>query len=243
MWPANYARQYQHCWRVAVVSGKLCEASCIAVKNRSRRHTVDESSTVKTLVSKRARECRCPRGNYLRHTHTAVPDLVDKFQQTIIAGMRSGGPFLLIQPAKMTVVIVQAAELQSCVSNLTHKPDNFVSVALFDSCAIHAGIYVEKDADLDSLPLPYLFLVLGEDGNADVRELIYYFAHAACVCAHHWIGEKHIRGAAAARHQQFERGCTLEIPATTLDQHADSVGQLCRLDVSTPAIRIAAEQM
>jgi hypothetical protein len=28
-----------------------------------------------------------------------------------------------------------------------HKPDNFAPVALFDSGAIHAGIYVEKNDD------------------------------------------------------------------------------------------------
>ena len=116
-------------------------------------------------------------------------------------------------------------------------------MALFDSCAIHAGIYVDKDADRAALPLPHLFFVLGQDGNADVRELIRYFAHAPRVRAHHWIGEKHVRRAAAAGYQQFERGRALEIPDTALDQHAERVGQLCGLDVRTPAIRIAAEQM
>jgi hypothetical protein len=39
----------------------------------------------------------------------------------------------------------------------------------------------------------------------------------------------------------FERGCALEIPDTPLDKHAKGVGQLCGLDVRTPAIRIASE--
>ena len=86
--------------------------------------------TVKTFVRKRARERRCPGGNYLWHTHPAVLDLVDKLQQTIIAGMRRGGPFGLIQPAIMAVIIVQTTELQPCVSNRTRKPNNFGSVAL-----------------------------------------------------------------------------------------------------------------
>jgi phage terminase large subunit GpA-like protein len=91
--------------------------------------------------------------------------------------------------------------------------------------------------------LPHLFLVLRKDGNADVRELIYYFAHATYAWTHHWVGEKHVRCAAAARYQQFERGCTLETADATLHQHVESVGQLSSLDVSTPSIRIAAEQM
>jgi hypothetical protein len=134
---------------------------------------------------------------------------------------------------------VQAAELQLCLSNPTHERDNLVFVALFDSCAVHAGVYVKEDADRTTLPLPHLFFALGQDGNADVREMICYLAHAACVCAHCRIGEKHVRCAAAAGFEQFKRGCTLEIPDTTLDQHAESVGQLCGLDVSAPAIRIA----
>src|SRR6516164_7745155 len=186
--PAHYSRQYQHRRRVAVLDRKLCQAGGIAVQSRSRRDTVDESSTVKTSVSKRARKCRCSCSNYLWHPHPALPDLIDKFQQTIIAGMGRRSPFALIQTAILPVIIVQTAELQPCTSNLAHKPDNLVPVALFDSGAIHARIYVEKDADPATLPLPHLFFVLGEDGNMDARKLICYFAHAARVCAHHWIG-------------------------------------------------------
>ena len=93
--------------------------------------------------------------------------------------MRRRGSFALIQAAILPVMIVQATELQPCVSDPMHKPDNFAPVALFDSGAIHAGIYVEKNADWASSPLPHLFFALGEDGNMDVWELIYYFAHAA----------------------------------------------------------------
>src|SRR6185295_2954342 len=104
-------------------------------------------------------------------------------------------------------------------------------------------IYVDKHTDRATLPLQHLCFVLGQDGNADVRELIRYFAHTTCVRAHHWKGEKHVCGAAAADYQEFKRGCTLEIPDTTLDQHAECVGQLCGFNVSTPAIRVAAEQL
>src|SRR5262249_56904495 len=105
-----------------------------------------------------------------------------------VAGVRCGVLSALTNPAILAVIVVQATELQLCLSNSTHEPDNFVSVALFDSCAIHAGVYVEKDADRTTLPLPHLFFALGQDGNADVREMICYFAHAACVCAHCRIG-------------------------------------------------------
>jgi len=65
--------------RVAVIAGELCQAGRIAVENRSRRDTVGESCTLKIFVRKRARECRHPCGNYLRHADSAVVNLVDKF--------------------------------------------------------------------------------------------------------------------------------------------------------------------
>jgi len=100
-----------------------------------------------------------------------------------------------------------------------------------------------KDADLAVLPLPHLFFVLGQYRNANVRELICYFAHTACVCAHRRIGEKHVCCAAAAGDKQLERVCTFKITDTALDQHAEGVGELCGLNVRPPAIRIATEQI
>src|SRR5262249_43932652 len=188
VWPAHNTCQYQHRRRVAVPAGELCQTGSIAIKNRSRRDTVDESLTVEAFVRKRPEKGRRPRGNSLRHTQPAVPDLLDNSQQALVPGMPRRFPFALTQPAILAVIVVQATELQLCLSNSTHEPDNFVSVALFDSCAIHAGVYVEKDADRTTLPLPHLFFALGQDGNADVREMICYFAHAACVCAHCRIG-------------------------------------------------------
>ena len=127
VWAANHARQYQRRWRVAIIARKRCEACSIAIENRSRRDTVDEPCTAETFARKRARECRRPCGNYLRHPHPAVLDVVDNLQQTIIAGMRRRGPFALIQPTILPVIVVQAAELQPCIFNPTHKSDNFVS--------------------------------------------------------------------------------------------------------------------
>src|SRR5215831_6470302 len=103
--------------------------------------------------------------------------------------MRRRGPFGVIQPAILAVVIVQAADLQPGISDLPYELDNLVFVALLDSCAIHAGINVEKDTNPAAMPLPHLSFVLGEDGDADVWEVIRYFAHATCVCSDNWIGE------------------------------------------------------
>jgi hypothetical protein len=88
-----------------------------------------------------------------------------------------------------------------------------------------------------------MFFVLDQDRNPDARELICYFEHAACICAHDRVGKKDVGYSAVASYLQFERGCALETPDTPLDKHAKRVGQLCGLDVHTPAIRIASEQM
>jgi len=157
--------------------------------------------------------------------------------------MRGCSSFALVQPAVLAVVVVQAAEFQSHISNSAHQPDNFVSVTWFDACAIHPRIYIEKDADRAALPLQHLFFVLGQHGNTDLGKLIRYFAHPPCVCAHHRKGKKHVRSAATARYQQLERGGTLEIPHTPLDQHAECIGHFCGFDVNPPPVGIAAEQL
>jgi hypothetical protein len=84
--------------------------------------------------------------------------------------------------------------------------------------------------------LPHLFFVLDQDRNPDVRELIRYFEEAACISAHDRVGNEDIGGSAVAGYQQFERRRALEFPDTPLDHHAKRVGQLCGLDVRTPAI-------
>ena len=243
VWLAHYLCQYQHRGRVAVPAGELCQARSIAINNRSRRDTVDESSLVKTFVRERAGERRRTGGDYLRHAHPAALDRAHKFQQAIVTGMRRFCTFGLVQPAILTVIVVQPTEFQTCIFNCPYDPNHLFRVSLFDSGAIHAGIYVDEDADRGASPLPHLFFVLGQYRNANVRELICDFAQPPRIRAYHRIGEKHICRAAAAGHQQFECGRALEIADTSLDQHAESVGQLCGLDVRAPAIRIAAEQM
>src|ERR1700719_1281486 len=157
--------------------------------------------------------------------------------------MRQCGPFGLVEPPVLAIIVMQAPELQLRFFNSPHKPDHFVGLALFDSCSIHAWIYVDKHVDGAASPLPHLFFVLDQDRDPDVREMIRYFEHAACICAHHWVGKKDVGCSAVASYQQFERGCALETPDTPLDKHAKRVGQLCGLDVRTPAIRIVPEQM
>jgi hypothetical protein len=47
----------------------------------------------------------------------------------------------------LAVIVVQAAESQLRFFNSTHKLNHFVGLALFDSCSIHSGIYVDKHVD------------------------------------------------------------------------------------------------
>jgi hypothetical protein len=61
--------------------------------------------------------------------------------------MRRCGPFGLVEPPMLAVIVVQAPEWQLRFFNSTHKPNYFVGLVLFDSCSIHARIYVDKHAD------------------------------------------------------------------------------------------------
>ncbi len=84
--------------------------------------------------------------------------------------------------------------------NRARQFNNLCTIALLDARAIHAGIHVEKDADAAAAPLPHLFFALGQNGNADLWELIGNFADPPRICANRWIGEEYLPRTAAAGH-------------------------------------------
>src|SRR5437899_12858278 len=146
--------------------------------------------------------------------------------------MRPCDPFGHFQPAKVPVVIVQATEFQSQTGNRARQLDNHVAVSLLDARAIHAGIDVEENSHSAAAPLPHLFFVFGEGRNAHARELIGDFAHAERICAYRWISKEHVSGAAAASHNKFECGSTLQIADASLDQYDQGNAQFSGLDVN-----------
>src|SRR6266481_4046185 len=240
---ANHACQDQHRRPVAVLARKLRQSGGIAIDRSSRRNAMDESSCAEALVSHRARERRRSRSDYFRHAHAALLELAHNFQQTVIAGMRGGVPFARFQSAKVTVVIVQPAELQPKIANRARQFNNCAAVALLDASAIHSRIHVEEDSDPAATPLPHLLIVLGQNGNAHLWELIGYFTDPSGICAHRWISEEYVTRAAAAGYQQFQSGRAFAIADAAFDQHAKRVAQLCGLDMHAPAIRIAPQQV
>src|SRR6266702_773597 len=173
---------------MAILFGELRQARGIAIDNGSRRNPVDESSLANACVRKRARERRRSRRDHLRYAHSAALDLSHNFQQVVVAVVRRLGPFALFQSAILAVVVVQAAELQAVGANRAGQRENFVTFALLDASAVHAGIYVEKNSRAAAAPLPHLFFVLGQGGNAHLRELLRYFPHSARICPYRWIG-------------------------------------------------------
>ena len=101
--------------------------------------------------------------------------------------MRHLGPFALFQFSVLAVVVVQTAELQAAGANRARQRENFATLALLDAGAVHARIYVEKNSHAAAAPLPHLFFVLGQDGNAHLRELLRYFPYPARICTYTWI--------------------------------------------------------
>ena len=157
--------------------------------------------------------------------------------------MRHCDPFGHFQPAKVPVVIVQAAELQSETRNRARQLDNHVAVSLLDAGAIHAGIDVEENSHSAAAPLPHLFFVFGEGRNAHARKLIGDFAHAERICAYRWISKEHVSGAAAASHKKFECGSAFEISNAALDQNVQGKAQFGGLDVYAQAIRVVPQEI
>ena len=108
---------------------------------------MDESRAMKTLVRERARERRRSCGDNFGHAHPIVPDRDHKLQQTIVAGMRRRGPFGLVEPPVLAIIVMQPPEFQLRFCNRTHQLNNFAGLALFDSGSIHTRIYIDKNAD------------------------------------------------------------------------------------------------
>src|SRR5260370_12097054 len=181
---ANHAWQDQHRWPVAVLARKLRQSGGIAINRSSGRNAMDESSCAEAFVSHRARERRRSRSDYFRRTHASLLELAHNFQQTVIAGMPGAVPFARFQFAKVTVVIVQPAELQPKIANRARQFNNFGAVALLDAGAIHSRIHVDEDSDPAAAPLPHLLFVFRQNRNANAWELIGYFTDPPGICAH-----------------------------------------------------------
>src|SRR6266849_6219527 len=104
-------------------------------------------------------------------------------------------------------------------------------MALLDAGPVHAGIHVEKNSDPAVAPLRHLLFILGQDGNASLRELLSDFLHPPRIRAYRRMREKYIARTVAAGHQQFQGRRALETADATLDQHSKSETQFRGLDV------------
>ena len=118
-------------------------------------------------------------------------------------------------------VVARLAELAIPLST-DPSPAN-ETVALLDASAVHAGIDVEKNSHAAAAPLADLFVVFGQDGNADLGELTGDCARPAGIGADRWIGQQNVGRTALAGDQELERGGALEIADAALDQHAQGV--------------------
>ena len=79
--------------------------------------------------------------------------------------MHRSGPFGLIESTKLPVIVMEAAKSQPCVPDHPRELKKFFDAVLFETGAIHARIYVKKNADRTPAPLLNLFYVFRQDGN------------------------------------------------------------------------------
>ena len=156
--------------------------------------------------------------------------------------MRGCSALVHVEGAVMPVVIVQTPEREAGVPDGAHQLDCFIGLAWLDTGAVHSGIDVEKNSEAAAAPLAHLFFVFHQHGNAHIGELAGDFAHAEGIGTDRWISEEDVRGGTLTSYQQFQRGSTLEIADAPVDQHVQSVAELCGFDVHPPAVCVAAQQ-
>src|SRR5580700_764639 len=138
---------------------------------------------------------------------------------------------------------MQTAELKAGIGDCAGQAYYYLTLALLDSGAIHAGIDVDKNPHLAVAPLPDLFLVFGKNGNTNVRKLPRYVLHAARVRTHDRIGEQHVGGAVLAGDQELQRGRALEVVHAALHQHTQSESELRSLEVRAPTVCVTVQQL
>src|ERR1700752_910578 len=134
--------------------------------------------------------------------------------------MRGCGALAFLEAAVMAVIVVQAAKLEPEIRGLADRAHDPFCLIRFDAGPVHARIDVEEDAEGTPNPLPQLFLILVQNRNANVGKLLCAFPHPARVGSNYRIGNKDVGGAALAAYEQLERGCTLEIADSAINQHA-----------------------
>src|SRR3984957_5584292 len=149
----HHARQHQRRWPVAILLRELGKAAGVTINHRSRRNAMDKLSAAKTLVAERTRERRRPGSDDFLNVYSRALKLAHNFQQAIIAGVGRLGPFSVRNTAVLTVIVVQAAELQSCIGDRARQADNFFTLALLDAGAIHTRIDIEKNSQPAAAPL------------------------------------------------------------------------------------------
>ena len=228
---------------------QLLQAGGIAIHNRAGRDAMDEVAATQSFVSKRTGKRRRARSDDFLHRNSAALKFTRQRQQPVVAAMRRWRQLRFRQAAILPVIVVQAAQLHARAGRCPGNGNNLLALALVDAGAIHPRIDVDKNSNAAAAPLPRLFFVLCQDGNAHVGKLLGNFLHAPRVGPHRGIREQHVGRPAAARHQQFQRGRALEVahapvrPASAECAPAFAVLMCTRQRSASPASNASVRSM
>src|ERR1041385_8478715 len=110
--PADHAAYYQHGRHVAILARQFRQARRIVINHCSRRTAVNEPGAAETLIRERAGESRGAGSDDFGYAQSRSLEFVHELQYAIIAGMRRGSAFPLVESAVLPIVVMQAAKLQ-----------------------------------------------------------------------------------------------------------------------------------
>jgi hypothetical protein len=138
---------------------------------------------------------------------------------------------------------MQSAKFQFGPAYRANEFDHLRVIVLFDSGAIHPGIDVQKNSDWATHPLANLLLGFYQHRNANLTKAIGDLTHALGICPHDGICQQNVTRSVFACGQQLESGGAFEIENAAVEQRAQGVSELGRLDVGAPAVCIPIQQV
>src|SRR5437762_2961761 len=155
-------------------------------------------------IRKRAREGRCPRGDYFLDRNTGSCECCDDLHQSVVAPVRRRLAFSQSQRREMPVVVMQPAKGLPGALNRSRKSNDLVHMILLDTGSIHAGIDIDEEPDPASFPRFYLLAALHESRDNCPGKSVGYGSNTQRVGAYEWISDEHIGAANFADGQQLE---------------------------------------
>src|SRR5256885_36189 len=144
---ADDASHDEHCGLQSQRSGELCEACSVVVNDGSGRGAMQKFPAPKAGERRGSKKSGGSRGNDFVDGDAALFDGGDDSKQVFVTFVCGCVAFRLSEVAEVSVVIMQAAKVQTGILDCLNQRDDFRVAILFDSGAVHSGIDVEENTN------------------------------------------------------------------------------------------------